>query len=154
MLIGYIIIISFIFGDLNSSPSFLHSLHSKLPWVRPHLRRRQSCWPTNPSRSRLNLVFPTSRRRCSSLSVRNGLRTAPRQVGGWVYCGRRSSESWTQFNGQVSSSNCCNGDKRANGFTVLDPFWFISNGNGENPYKSQWQVKLEFFEQKVSKVAP
>lgn len=77
MLIGYIIIISFIFGDLNSSPSFLHS---KLPWVRPHLRRRQSCWPTNPSWSRLNLVFPTSRRRCSSLSVRNGLRTAPLQV--------------------------------------------------------------------------
>ena len=146
MLICYIIIISFIFGDLNSSPSFLHSLHTVSA---PHLRHRQSCWPTNPSWSRLNLVFPTSRRRCSSLSVRNGLRTAPLQVKWTQIFGELA-----QFNGQVSSSNCCNGDKRAHGFTVLDPFWFISNRNGENPYKSQWQVKLEFFEQKVSKVAP
>ena len=127
----------FLVADFNSCLSFLHSREN--PEAR-RLRRRQSCWPTNPSWSRLNLVFPTSRRRCSSLSVRNGLRTAPGTQIGWfwqplevikVHQVDADLRRVGQFNDQVSSINCGNGDKPADGFTILDSYDSSQMGMGK-----------------------
>lgn len=60
------------------------------------------------------------------------------------------SSQWAKDSSSAGSSNCCNGDKRANGFTVLDPYDSFRMGMGKFPTKvsdkSNWSSSNRRFQ--------